>query len=114
MLLSLTKLFFLVAPTVTWVFSPCPTPAQPSAISGTTTVRQRSNQQYSINSVSGATSYTWTVPNDWTILSGQGTTSINVKVGNSTGTKIVQVVGTNSCATSTARTLQVSVIKSFP
>ncbi len=40
---------------------------------------------YSIAPVSGATDYTWTVPADWTILSGAHTTSIFVLIGSLSG-----------------------------
>ena len=53
-------------------------------ISGSTTVCQSSAQTYSI-SCSNATSYNWTVPSDWTIISGQGTSSISVAVGSTSG-----------------------------
>src|SRR5689334_20181753 len=42
----------------------CPTPAQPSAISGSTTPCQGSSQTYAVTNVSGMT-YTWTFPSGW-------------------------------------------------
>jgi hypothetical protein len=55
------------------------TPSQPGAISGPVSVTAGSTgNTYSISSVSGATSYTWSVPCGATITSGQGTTSIIV------------------------------------
>lgn len=55
------------------------TPAQPGAISGPVLVTAASTgNSYSISPVSGATSYTWTVPCGATITSGQGTASITV------------------------------------
>jgi hypothetical protein len=71
-------------------------PATPGSISGPATVC--ANQQgvgYSINIVANASSYNWTVPQNATIASGQGTTSITVNFGNSAGNIKVQAV--NSC-----------------
>jgi len=53
----------------------------PGAISGPATLCNPNNQviTYSIASVVGASSYTWSVPGATIILSGQGTTSITVK-----------------------------------
>lgn len=59
-------------------------PAQPSAISGIGNPTPGSIESYSVNNVSGV-NYTWAVPTGWIILSGQGTHSITVSVGNSNG-----------------------------
>ncbi|MBJ6117841.1 DUF3494 domain-containing protein [Pontibacter sp. BT310] len=54
---------------------------------------------YSIATVAGATSYTWTVPAGTTIISGQGTTSIKVKTDNANATGDIKVVAnTNGCS----------------
>jgi len=54
---------------------------------------------YSVNAVSGATTYAWAVPAGYTIISGQGTNSISVSiVRGSTG--IVTVVPGALCTTS--------------
>jgi uncharacterized protein (TIGR02145 family) len=81
------------------------TPSQPGTISGNTTVCQSSSQTYSISSVSGATSYTWTLPSGWSGSS--NSTSINAIVGSSGGT--ISVTANNSCGSSAARTLPVTV-----
>jgi|LSQX01.3.fsa_nt_gb hypothetical protein len=81
-------------------------PAQPGAISGSTSVCSGSTQTYSISSVSGATSYTWTLPSGW---SGSSTSnSITVTVGTSGGT--ISVRANNNCGSSSNRNLGVSVI----
>jgi hypothetical protein len=80
-------------------------PSQPGTISGNTSPCQGSSQTYSISSVSGATSYTWTLPSGWT---GSSTsTSITSTVGSIGGT--ISVVANNSCGPGLARTLSVSV-----
>ena len=62
---------------------------------------------YSISTVAGATSYTWTVPAGATVASGQGTRSITVDFGSSAG--MVSVMTINACGSSAARTKNVSV-----
>ena len=83
----------------------CTTPAQPAAISGNTTVCQGAAQTYSISPVSGATSYTWTLPGGW--IGTSTTTSINTTAGATSGT--ISVIAVNACGSSTARTLAVTV-----
>lgn len=62
---------------------------------------------YSITPVSGADSYTWTVPSDATIVSGQGTISITVNFGSSSGN--ISVTADNDCGSSPAQSLAVTV-----
>lgn len=50
---------------------------------------------YSINPVQGATSYNWTVTSGFTIVSGQGTTTITVTADNTTQTGTVSVSAVN-------------------
>ncbi|HKR07377.1 MAG TPA: M12 family metallo-peptidase, partial [Bacteroidia bacterium] len=82
-----------------------PVPAQPGTISGGTTICQSAVQTYSISSVSGATSYTWTLPSGWT---GSSTSTSIVATAGSTGGNIT-VKANNSCGSSTVRTLAVTV-----
>ena len=86
-------------------------PISPSGIIGDTSICFGSTQIYSINPISGATNYIWSVPNDWTIINGQGTTSINVYVGSSSGN--VSVYASNDCGNSDPALLPVNVI-AFP
>ncbi len=80
-------------------------PAQPGSISGSTAVCQSAVQNYSVSAVSGATSYTWTLPSGWSGTS--ATNSISATAGSSGGT--ISVKANNSCGNSTLRTLSVSV-----
>jgi hypothetical protein len=82
-------------------------PAQPTAITGTSSVCAGSSSTYSIAAVTGATSYTWTVPAGSTITAGQGTTSITVTAGSTAGN--IAVSAGNACGTGTARTLAVTL-----
>ncbi len=76
------------------------------SISGPSTVCRNQVVSYSITASSYASSYSWVVPLGWTILSGQGTLSISVRVGNSSGT--VRVTASNTCGVSTAVTKYVT------
>ena len=87
------------------------TPATPGAISGTNTLPAGVNGvTYSISPVSGATSYTWTVPDGASISLGQGTTSIIVNYSCSAVSGNVTVTASNGCGTSGARTFAITVI----
>jgi len=86
----------------------CTNPSQPGAINGNASVCQGVQQTYSISSVSGASSYNWTLPSGW---SGSSTsTSITCTPGNNGGTIAVSAV--NSCGTSSQRTLTITVTPS--
>ncbi len=66
---------------------------------------------YSTNPVTGATDYTWSVPSGFIILSGQGTTSIDVLVMLSAQNGNVSVGASAACGqVSPTRTLAVTVI----
>ena len=81
--------------------------AVPASITGAASAAAGSVQTYSTAAVTGAISYTWTVPTGWTIQSGQGTASITVKAGTNGGSLTVRSV--NSCGSSSTRSLTVSV-----
>ncbi len=79
------------------------------SISGSTAVcAGDSGDAYSIDSVSGATTYTWSVPGDATITSGQGSTSITVTWGSTSGSVSVTPANGNGC-TGGAGNLSVTV-----
>ena len=80
-------------------------PALP-VISGATTVTAGNPESYSIVPVGDATNYTWTVPGDWTGLTGQGTASITV-TPQSAGDITVYV--TNSCGNGPTATKSVTL-----
>ena len=62
---------------------------------------------YSVGLILDANTYTWTAPSDATIIAGQGTNSITVNFGASPGN--VTVVANNSCGSSSASTLPVTI-----
>jgi subtilisin-like proprotein convertase family protein len=82
-------------------------PLMPSTVSGPgTACKNQTGLVYSVTGQAGAT-YTWTVPAKATIVSGQGTPSITVNWGPSTGS--VKVTASNSCGTQTTKTKSVVV-----
>jgi hypothetical protein len=87
------------------VIKSCTKPAQPGTIAGNTSVTAGTTNTYSIAAVSGATSYTWTLPSGWTGTS--STTSITATAGSAGGT--ISVKANNLCGSGTARTLTVTV-----
>jgi hypothetical protein len=84
-------------------------PVSPASITGASVgVCAGSSQTYTCPaSTTGATFYTWTVPAGATLNSGQGTTSVSVTFPAGFLTGNVAVTASNSCGTSTARTLAV-------
>jgi gliding motility-associated-like protein len=80
-------------------------PAAPGAITGLQAICLNATQTYSIANVNGAISYTWAVPAGWTILSGQGTATIEVKVGSGAGN--IAVAAVNGCGSSNQQKLAV-------
>jgi hypothetical protein len=80
-----------------------------ACINGMSTVNQQVTTSYSVSNVSGATSYNWIVPTGWTILSGQGTTSISVLTGANSGS--VSVTPSNACSAGTRISKYVTVCR---
>ena len=93
--------------TITYTSSVPPTPG---VITGSSSVCANATGNYSIVSIPGATTYTWTVPNGSTINSGQGTTSINLTAGNTSGN--ISVTVTVPCGTSSPSTFVLTIIPS--
>jgi hypothetical protein len=82
-------------------------PAMPSSISGNAWACMNTSATYSISPVTAASTYTWSVPAGASITAGQGTTSVSVAFGTTSGN--VSVAAVNACGASTAQTLSVSV-----
>ncbi|MFA5973632.1 MAG: GEVED domain-containing protein [Lentimicrobiaceae bacterium] len=103
-----------ITDTATITVSPA-APATPGVISGTTSqCPGLTNQTYSIGTVTNATTYTWTVPTGWSVTSGAGTNSITVTTGSAGQNGNITVTAGNSCGTSAARTLAVTVSTNLP
>ena len=81
-------------------------PGTPGAISGDATpCKNSTNKVYSVSPVSNAISYTWTVPNGASIISGQGTNSITVNFDTVSGT--VCVTANSACGSSSSNCLNI-------
>jgi hypothetical protein len=77
-------------------------PGAAGTITGLATVCQgATNVVYTVPTISGATSYTWTIPSGATIMSGSSTNSITVDFSASAVSGNITVVGTNSCGNGT-------------
>lgn len=85
-------------------------PSNPGTISGNSAVCLGSSNTYSVNAVSGATSYTWTLPSGWTGSS--STNSINATASSSTGN--ITVTANNSCGNSTASSITILSVLTIP
>jgi hypothetical protein len=82
-------------------------PAKPGAVSGPVNVSaSQAGAVYSVPSVGGLT-YTWSAPAGAKIVSGQNTSSITVNWGSTSGN--ITAKASNSCGTSTASILAVTV-----
>ena len=86
-------------------------PLTPGVVTGTTNnlcTSGVSNPTYSIASVAGATSYTWTAPTGMTITSGQGTTSIAMSVSEGFNSGALTLVANNSCGSSVVKSVSLT------
>ncbi|MBL0745593.1 esterase-like activity of phytase family protein [Chryseolinea lacunae] len=82
-------------------------PESPSYIRGDRRVCSGSLQTYSIDSVAGASSYSWSVPKGAVIKSGAGTTRITVLIGSESGT--IKVSAVSLCDVTSSSKLDVDV-----
>lgn len=102
-----TGIYLLNAPFSTNIFIQkiCQPPEKPQQITGNTDICSWSTNEYSINPVLGATSYSWLLPSGW---SGASTTRKISVIASSVGGNI-QVKAINSCGESEIQTLIVNV-----
>ena len=83
-------------------------PPKPGPISGPSSVcANQTGVHYSIDSVTGASAYTWLLPPGATLTSGGQTTSITVNFGESGGT--IQVRSSSACGGSRFTSLAVTI-----
>lgn len=83
-------------------------PSAPIQIFGGPTICLGTNNNYNINPVPGATSYSWTVPSGFNLISGQTTTLVTINPGTMIGGNL-SVYAINSCGNSTTTSFFVSV-----
>jgi hypothetical protein len=87
-------------------YSPCTAaPGDPSGIAGSNSICSGASAIYSVAPVSGATSYSWSLPGGWTGTS--STNTISIVAGANSG--IISVIAGNPCGNSQAVTLNVTV-----
>jgi hypothetical protein len=87
-----------------------PVPSAAGSISGTASVCAGQNGiSYSVGAISGATSYTWTLPSGASIATGSGTNSITVNFSGSASSGNITVSGTNSCGSGASSSFPVTV-----
>jgi hypothetical protein len=88
-------------------------PATPGAITGPVNVcafrGTNTPVTYSIAAVANASSYTWTLPTGVTLVSGSGTTSIQVLIGSSFCGGNITVRSNSACGNSSTRSLALNV-----
>ena len=89
----------------TLAVTPSAIPATPGAITGNAVVCSGTANTYSVVAVSGATSYTWTLPGIWTGTS--TTASISTTADGDSGN--ITVTANNACGSSATQTLAVTV-----
>jgi hypothetical protein len=83
-------------------------PTTPSIISGDHQPNEATrNLRYTVTADNNVDTYSWTLPTNWSIISGQGTNSIIASAGNYDGN--ISVVGRNAAGSSSPRTLAVNV-----
>jgi hypothetical protein len=84
-------------------------PNTPAAITGPASVcAKQTNVKYEIAPVAGAKTYTWTVPDKASIISGQGTPTLYVKFATTSGN--VTVKANNDCGSSAVVSRPVAVV----
>jgi sugar lactone lactonase YvrE len=79
-------------------------PSTPGAIQGSASICYGSTEIYSVSPVSGATSYTWTLPNGW-----NGTSTTDTIIATSGVSGNISVTANNSFGPSPAQTIHVTV-----
>lgn len=80
-------------------------PAQPSAISGTTTGCSGASYTYSVTNDPLATSYTWNLPPGWT-----GTSTTNIITVTTVTLGTILVTANNTCAASPSQSVFINII----
>lgn len=92
------------------------TPGTPSIITGATNacpyLGTNTQVSYSIPAVTNASSYTWTVPANVSIVSGQGTTNILVTFGSAFTSSAIKVKAVSNCYVSSDRSLNITTTTS--
>jgi photosystem II stability/assembly factor-like uncharacterized protein len=86
----------------------CPVPGTPDLSSDPLTVCAGGQLTFSISDLGDVTDYNWSVPDDATIISGEGTTEITVQFGSGSGEVSVHAV--NDCGDGPTASASVTVV----
>jgi hypothetical protein len=89
-------------------------PGTPGNITGAATGVCNTTVTYTVPAVAGITSYTWSAPAGASIISGQGTNSVDVSYSNGFTTGQLCVTANNACGSSTARCISVKGAPAIP
>jgi len=79
-----------------------------NSINGPSSMMKGQVAPFSISPVFGASGYLWTVPSGWKIISGQGTVSVFIKAGNTSGS--IKLAASNVCGSSSLVSKSISII----
>ncbi|OJW80941.1 MAG: hypothetical protein BGO69_19860 [Bacteroidetes bacterium 46-16] len=108
--LTLDETNFCGTTSNTFSITVTPIPAQPGAITGTTTPCQgTTGTPYSVAAVPNATSYTWTYSGTGATINGNGTNSITIDFNNTATSGTLSVTASNTCGTSAAQTVALTM-----
>lgn len=81
-------------------------PGIASPIIGSTALCANQNYLFSVATIAGASTYTWTVPSGFVVQSGQGTKDLTVKAAANPNTNLtISVRASNACGTGPIRSL---------
>ncbi|HLP20994.1 MAG TPA: gliding motility-associated C-terminal domain-containing protein, partial [Chitinophagales bacterium] len=89
-------------------------PLKPASPNGPLSPCGNDTTTYNIPAVPDANSYTWTLSGGGTVISGQGTTSIDVSWGSTAGTYTLGVTAANNCGVSAPAEVTITLGASIP
>ncbi len=84
-------------------------PVAPAAPNGPVNTCGSDTATYIVTTVPGATSYNWSLSGGGTIISGQGTATVDVSWGATAGTYTISVTAANNCGASAPATATITV-----
>ncbi len=87
-------------------------PSSPGSITGSTSVCEDAVHSYSIAAVSGASSYSWTIPSGAVIQGAANGSSVSIRWGSQGGT--LSVKAANGCGSSGSRSVRISIACAAP
>ena len=92
------------------IITPNSTPATPGAITGLAVLTQSTTDNpFSIDSVSAATSYTWSYTGTGSTINNGSTKSIGIDFSSTASSGSLSVTATNACGTSAANSIAITV-----